>query len=223
MSACGKTTIRGTRLSMRRTMLGVTPQRCRRMLFTFVATLSSRSSVLAYSTSCAHKHPLCVADNLSALLHPAQYARSSEDVPLWAGAGNVATETPCSRRRCASRPAWLIWRIDPLSLRRTPAPTETATHLERSMNTASLQTSMTAPLPTQGHPAADSALSFRTMLAALNADFAFDEDEFLDPVTRDVIVDPVVASDGNTYDRCCRQRGSMGQGTRCKPQSRHRH
>ena len=40
------------------------------------------------------------------------------------------------------------------------------------------------------------------MLAALNADFAFDEDEFLDPVTRDVIIDPIVASDGNTYDRC---------------------
>ena len=28
------------------------------------------------------------------------------------------------------------------------------------------------------------------------------DDEFLDPVTRDLIVDPVVGSDGNTYDRC---------------------
>ncbi len=29
-----------------------------------------------------------------------------------------------------------------------------------------------------------------------------DDDEFLDPVTGEVIVDPVIASDGNTYDRC---------------------
>ena len=28
------------------------------------------------------------------------------------------------------------------------------------------------------------------------------DDEFLDPVTRELIVDPVVGSDGNTYDRC---------------------
>ncbi len=129
-------------------------------------------------------------------------------------------ETPCSRRRCASRPASLICRVDPSTLRRTPALAKTATHLRHSLNTASLQTLMTTLRPAQGHPAADSALCFRTMLAPLNADFAFDEDEFLDPVTRDVIVDPVVASDGNTYDRCraCVQPDS--QGVKCKPQSK---
>lgn len=29
-----------------------------------------------------------------------------------------------------------------------------------------------------------------------------DDEEFLDPVTWEVIVDPVVGSDGKTYDRC---------------------
>ncbi len=32
---------------------------------------------------------------------------------------------------------------------------------------------------------------------------ACDDDEFLDPVTGDMIVDPVIGSDGCTYDRCC--------------------
>jgi len=31
-----------------------------------------------------------------------------------------------------------------------------------------------------------------------------DSDEFEDPITRQVIVGPVVASDGCTHDRCCK-------------------
>ena len=34
-----------------------------------------------------------------------------------------------------------------------------------------------------------------------SADDAADEDEFLDPIMREVIVDPVVGNDGCTYDR----------------------
>ena len=33
---------------------------------------------------------------------------------------------------------------------------------------------------------------------------ADDSDEFQDPITGEVIIDPVVGSDGCTYDRCCR-------------------
>ena len=29
-----------------------------------------------------------------------------------------------------------------------------------------------------------------------------EDDEFLDPITKEVIVDPVIGSDGITYDRC---------------------
>ncbi len=38
--------------------------------------------------------------------------------------------------------------------------------------------------------------------AANNGEPVDEDDEFLDPITKEVIVDPVVGSDGITYDRC---------------------
>ena len=40
-------------------------------------------------------------------------------------------------------------------------------------------------------------------LASNDNGSALDGDEFLDPVTGALIVDPVIGSDGCTYDRCC--------------------
>jgi len=38
-----------------------------------------------------------------------------------------------------------------------------------------------------------------------------DNGEFEDPITGEVIVDPVVASDGCTYDRCCKARPAQSR------------
>ena len=58
-------------------------------------------------------------------------------------------------------------------------------------------------IPAQAAAAAAAASSQARPLASIdNNSIADDDDEFLDPITGDVIVDPVVGSDGCTYDRC---------------------
>ena len=66
------------------------------------------------------------------------------------------------------------------------------------------------PIPAQAmSSAASDSVPPCPALLSISGSSSYDDDgsgdedhEFLDPVTRALFIDPVVASDGNTYDRC---------------------